>query len=98
MSLSADQVRYIAELAKLDLTDEEIERFGGQLSAILENFEQLQKLDTAAIPPTASVLPVDTVLREDEAHQSTPRDAILGNAAHQEEGMFRVDAILDDSQ
>ncbi|MBN1966380.1 MAG: Asp-tRNA(Asn)/Glu-tRNA(Gln) amidotransferase subunit GatC, partial [Anaerolineae bacterium] len=70
--------------------------YAGQLSAILEYAERLQALDTEAIPPTASVLPLRNVLRPDEARPSLPRDAALSNAADAAEGQFRVDAVLDD--
>lgn len=95
MSLSREQVEHIAELAKLKLTDEEIERYGEQLSAILDYFKTLEELDTEAIPPTASVLPLKNVMREDIAHQTLTRDDILANAPDTEAGQFRVKAILD---
>jgi aspartyl-tRNA(Asn)/glutamyl-tRNA(Gln) amidotransferase subunit C len=88
-------VEHIAELAKLQLTDDEIELYAGQLSAILDYVEQLQELDTDAIPPTASVLPLRNVLRPDGIQPSLPRDAALANTADQAEGQFRVDAVLD---
>jgi aspartyl-tRNA(Asn)/glutamyl-tRNA(Gln) amidotransferase subunit C len=90
-------VEHIAELAKLQLTDEEIERYAGQLSDILAYAERLQALDTDAIPPTASVLPLRNVLRADGVQPSLPRDAALANAAEAESGQFRVDAVLDDA-
>jgi aspartyl-tRNA(Asn)/glutamyl-tRNA(Gln) amidotransferase subunit C len=89
-------VEHIAELAKLQLTDGEMELFAGQLSAILEYAERLQAVDTDAIPPTASVLPLRNVLRPDEVQPSLPRASALGNAADQADGQFRVDAVLDD--
>ncbi len=95
-SLSLQQVEYIAELAKLELTDEEKARFREQLSAILEYAERLQQIDTDNIPPTASVVPVDTVMREDIARPGLPRERLLQNAAAQENGMFRVDVILEE--
>ena len=95
MSLSREQVEHIAELAKLKLTDEEITRYGEQLSAILEHFKTLEELDTEAIPPTASVLPLKNIMRADVAHQTLTRDDILANAPDTEAGQFRVKAILD---
>lgn len=94
-SFDTAQVRYIAELAKLDLTEEEIARFGPQLAAILGYFEELSAIDTEHIPPTASVLPLQSVLRADESRPGRERESLLANAAQHEEGMFRVDAILD---
>ena len=95
MKLDRDMVEHIAELAKLQLTDEEIDRYAGQLSAILNYAERLQALDTDAIPPTASVLPLRNVLRQDAAQPSLPRDAALANTADAAEGQFRVKAVLD---
>ncbi|MCI0711466.1 MAG: Asp-tRNA(Asn)/Glu-tRNA(Gln) amidotransferase subunit GatC [Chloroflexi bacterium] len=95
MSLTHKDVEHIAELAKLKLTDEEIERYGKQLSAILDYFEELKQLDTDEIPATASVLSLSNVMREDEPHQTLTRDEILANAPDQENGQFRVKAILD---
>jgi aspartyl-tRNA(Asn)/glutamyl-tRNA(Gln) amidotransferase subunit C len=95
--LRKEEVEHIAELAKLALTDEEKERYRTQLSAILDYAAQLQSLDTSNIPPTASVLPVNTVLREDKARPGMPRENLLANAHAQEEGMFRVDVVLDEA-
>lgn len=96
MSLSIEEVEHIAELAKLELTQEEKQRYAEQLSAILDYANRLQQIDTGDIPPTASVLPVDTVLRPDEARNSIPRDILLANAAGKEDGMFKVDVILEE--
>ena len=95
MKLSLEEVHHIAELAKLALTEEEKEKFREQLSAILEYAERLQKLDTEAIPPTATVLPLRNVMREDEVEPSFPREEILANAPAAEEGYFQVRAILE---
>lgn len=95
MKLNRAMVEHIAELAKLQLTEEEIDRYAEQLSDILAYAEKLQALDTDAIPPTASVLPLRNVLRPDEVAPSLPRDEVLANAADTAEGQFRVDAILD---
>jgi aspartyl-tRNA(Asn)/glutamyl-tRNA(Gln) amidotransferase subunit C len=94
-TLSLEEVEHIAELAKLALTDEEKQRYREQLSAILDYVQSLNKIDTSDIPPTASVLPVDTVLRADAHRPEPPRDDLLENAAEREDGMFRVDAILE---
>lgn len=95
MKLDRAMVEHIAELAKLQLTEEEIDRYAEQLSDILAYAEKLQALDTDAIPPTASVLPLRNVLRPDQVVPSLPRDEALANAADTAEGQFRVDAILD---
>ena len=93
--LSRVEVEHIAELAKLSLTDEEKERFREQLSAILEYAEILQRLDTEAIPPTATVLPLQNVMVADEVRPSSPREDILVNSPDAENGCFKVRAILE---
>jgi len=93
--LSHDEVEHIAELAKLSLTDDEKERFGKQLSAILEYAEILQRLDTEAIPPTATVLPLQNVMVVDEVRPAFSREDVLANAPEAEDGCFKVRAILE---
>ncbi len=95
MKLSRAKVEHIAELAKLGLTEEEKEKFREQLSAILEYAEVLQRLDTEAIPPTATVLPLRNVMRPDEVAPSFPQEDILASAPDAAEGCFRVRAILE---
>jgi aspartyl-tRNA(Asn)/glutamyl-tRNA(Gln) amidotransferase subunit C len=95
VTIDRAMVEHIAELAKLQLTDQEIDLYAGQLSAILEFAGRLQALDTDAIPPTASVLPLQNVLRPDVAQPSLPRDEALSNAADAADGQFRVEAVLD---
>ncbi len=96
MGLTRTQVQHIAELARLELSEEELNRMTGQLSAILEYAARLQQLDTEAIPPTASVVPLENVMREDTVTPSLPRDAVLANAPDKDEKneFFRVRAIL----
>jgi aspartyl-tRNA(Asn)/glutamyl-tRNA(Gln) amidotransferase subunit C len=95
MKLSLEQVEHIAQLARLTLSDEEKALYQGQLSAILEYFEKLEGLDTEAISPTATVLPLRSVMREDEPKPSAPREDILANAPAAEDGCFEVPAVLD---
>ncbi len=95
MALSQEDVQHIAELAKLNLTDTEIEQYGGQLSEILAYAENLSKLDTSAIPPTASVLPLRNILADDEVQSTLDRQVLLNNAPDTEAGQIRVKAILD---
>ena len=95
MKLSREEVEHIAELAKVGLTEEEKTLFQEQLSAILEYAEMLQQVDTAAIPPTATVLPLRNVMRPDETRPSLPREDVLANAPQSEGGCFRVKAILE---
>jgi aspartyl-tRNA(Asn)/glutamyl-tRNA(Gln) amidotransferase subunit C len=95
MKLSHAEVEHIAELAKLELTEEEKIKFCEQLSAILEYAEMLQQLDTEAIPPTATVLPLQNVMWPDEVTPSFSQEDILANAPDAAEGCFRVRAILE---
>jgi aspartyl-tRNA(Asn)/glutamyl-tRNA(Gln) amidotransferase subunit C len=96
VKIDRDMVEHIANLAKLQLTDDEIELYAEQLSAILEYAERLQTLDTDAILPTASVLPLRNVLRPDAARPSLARDEVLANAADSADGQFKVEAVLED--
>ena len=95
MNLSREEVEHIAQLARLELRDEEKALYQEQLSAILGYFERLQALDTEAIPPTATVLPLRSVMREDEVQSPMKREDILSNAPADEDGCFQVPAVLD---
>ncbi|MBI5669617.1 MAG: Asp-tRNA(Asn)/Glu-tRNA(Gln) amidotransferase subunit GatC [Chloroflexi bacterium] len=96
MELSHDAVRWIADLARLELTDEEISLYAGQLSHILQHFERLQELDTSHIEPTASVLPLKNVMRPDVAQPPLPPEAVIANAPDALDNQFRVSAVLDE--
>jgi aspartyl-tRNA(Asn)/glutamyl-tRNA(Gln) amidotransferase subunit C len=93
--LSVEEVNHIAMLARLELTDEEKERFRRQLSAILEYAARLQQLDTSGIAPTSSVLPSRSALRPDEPRPGLSLEALLENAPAVEQGQFRVPPILE---
>lgn len=95
MSLTIAEVQHIAELARLGLSPEETVHYRDQLSAILEYAAILQKVDTSAIPPTATVLPLRNVMRPDVVEPSLPREDVLANAPHAVDCCFRVPAILD---
>jgi aspartyl-tRNA(Asn)/glutamyl-tRNA(Gln) amidotransferase subunit C len=94
MELSHEEVRRIAELAKLDLSDDEVALYAGQLSHILQYFQRLQAVDTSHIPPTASVLPLKNVLREDVAAAPLSPEQVIANASDADENQFRVSAVL----
>lgn len=96
MELSHDMVRSIAELAKLELTDDEITLFAGQLSEILQYFEHLQTLDTSHLTATDSVLPLKTVLRPDVVAQPLDPQTAIANAPDSEDDQFRVSAVLEE--
>ena len=95
MALSTEEVEHIAALARLRLTPAEKAQFREQLSAILDYMTMLRRLDTAAIEPTASVLPLRSVLRPDEVRPSLAPAELLANAAAAEAQMFRVPPVLD---
>lgn len=95
MALSIDEVNHIAELARLNLTEEEKARFREQLSAILEYAARLQALDTMGIPPTSSILPARSVLRADHSRPGLALETLLRNAPEVEEDQFRVPPILE---
>ncbi len=93
--LSPAEVEHVAELAQLALSDDEKELFRRQLSSILEYAERLQSLDTEAIPPTATVLPLENVMREDCVQPSLPVADVLANAPATEGNCFRVPVVLE---
>jgi aspartyl-tRNA(Asn)/glutamyl-tRNA(Gln) amidotransferase subunit C len=95
MALTREQVAHVAELAKLKLTQSEIDLFQKQLSAVLDDVARLDELDTDQIPPTAAVLPLHNVMRADERRASWPRDEMLANAPDQEDGFVRVKVVLE---
>ena len=95
MALSREEVKHIALLARVGVTEEEVERFREQLSNILENFQILQKIDTSKIPPTGHAVEVKNVLRPDEVLPSLPPSEVLANAPKAEESCFKVHAVLE---
>lgn len=95
MTLTLDEVRHIARLARLSLTPEEEQRFQQQLSSILEHAQRLSHVDTTAIPPTASVLPLPARLRPDASRTATSRPSILANAPDAEGDYFRIPPVFD---
>jgi aspartyl-tRNA(Asn)/glutamyl-tRNA(Gln) amidotransferase subunit C len=95
MKLDREQVLHIAELAKLELTEHETELFAEQLSAILAYAEQLNALDTEAIPPTAQAIYQRNVMRPDEPAPSLAPDQALANAPKRKDDYFQVKPILE---
>jgi aspartyl-tRNA(Asn)/glutamyl-tRNA(Gln) amidotransferase subunit C len=100
MSLTADQVRWVAHLARLELSDAELETMTRQLSSIVDYVDQIQRLDTANVEPLAHALPVHNVFREDELVPSLPVDEALANAPDRRrdsrgEHFYGVPAVLD---
>ena len=90
MAISRDEVLHVARLARLALTDDEIERLGAQLNAILEAVGKVAELDLEGVEPTAHPLELVNVWAEDEPRPSLPVDEALANAPDHEAGFFRV--------
>lgn len=95
MKLDRAQVEKIAVLARLQLTEPELERLSGELSDILTHVDELSKLDTRGVAPTAHVGPVATPLREDVPHKTLPLDEALRNAPASQGSAFRVPRIIE---
>ncbi|WP_199624748.1 Asp-tRNA(Asn)/Glu-tRNA(Gln) amidotransferase subunit GatC [Paenibacillus alkalitolerans] len=95
MSVTINDVEHVASLARLELSDAEKERFTEHLNAILKYAEKLNELDTETVAPTSHVLPLRNVMREDEARPSWPLEDVLANAPEEEDGQFRVPAVLE---
>ena len=96
MEISKEQVEHVAKLARLEVSEDEKAMFARQLSAILTYMDQLKEVDTGGVEPTATVLPTESVFREDEVTPSLPQEQTLANAPDQAEGFFRVPKILED--
>ncbi|HTJ75966.1 MAG TPA: Asp-tRNA(Asn)/Glu-tRNA(Gln) amidotransferase subunit GatC [Acidimicrobiales bacterium] len=92
--ISREDVVHVARLARLDVTDDEVDRFTEQLAAVLEHAADVAALDTTGVPPTAHPLPLVNVLREDVPGPSLDRDEVLSMAPAVEDGQFRVPRIL----
>ena len=93
-SLTRSDVEHVAHLARLGLAEEELARLEGQLNHILDQYAKLAELDTDAIPPTAQVIELENILREDVARPSLPAEDVLANAPEREGDSFVVPAIL----
>jgi aspartyl-tRNA(Asn)/glutamyl-tRNA(Gln) amidotransferase subunit C len=95
MKLSREEVVHIATLARLGMSEADIEKAREQLSNILENFEVLKELDTQDVPPTAQSIKLQNVMREDVTEPSLPAEDVLANAPDREEDLFKLRAVLD---
>jgi len=95
--IDRQQVRKVAQLARLDLTEAEIEEFTGQLGAMLEYVEKMNELDTATVEPLAHCLPIHNVFRADEVRESLGTEQTLANAPQRDGPFFKVPKILEDS-
>jgi aspartyl-tRNA(Asn)/glutamyl-tRNA(Gln) amidotransferase subunit C len=92
--ITRDDVVHVARLARLELTDAEVELFTEQLAAVLDHADDVEALDTAGVPPTAHPLPIVNVFRDDVARPSLDRGEVLAMAPAAEDDRFRVPRIL----
>ena len=95
MSISKDDVRKIAKLARLKLTDAEVELYQGQLLKILDSMNELKKADTSSVEPTTSVLGMTNVLREDKPQPFSDVEALLANAPEREGPFYKVRKVIE---
>ncbi len=95
MALTADDVRWVAHLARLELSDAELQHLTPQLSAILDYVQQLQQINTEGVEPLAHPLPIQNVFRADEPQPSLPVDAAMANAPERHADFYSVPAVLE---
>ena len=96
MKLSREEVLHIARLARMGITDDEVDKLSDQLSDILDNFEVLQQVDTENVPPTAQSIALNNVTRDDTIADSYTPEYILSNAPFREDDYFKIHAVLED--
>lgn len=91
--ISTDDVKHVAKLARLELTEEETEKYSKQLGDILKYVEQMNELDTTGVEPMPHAIPVYNVMREDVVKYEQTKDELMSNAPFEEDGFFRVPKI-----
>jgi aspartyl-tRNA(Asn)/glutamyl-tRNA(Gln) amidotransferase subunit C len=96
MKLSREEVLHISRLARMGVTDFDVDKMMEQLSNILENFEILSSVDTEGVPPTAQSIAIQNVMRGDQIEPSLPQIEVLANAPRQEGEFFKVNAVLEE--
>ena len=97
-SISRSDVEHVADLARLHLTDEELDRMQAQLSKIIDAIDTLQQVDTSHVGPTASVIQIENVMRDDEARPGMGREAALANAPLRDDPFLRVPTVLEEGR
>jgi aspartyl-tRNA(Asn)/glutamyl-tRNA(Gln) amidotransferase subunit C len=95
--ITRDDVKHVATLARLEVSEEELDLFTGQLAAVLAHADDVASLDTEGIPPTAHPLPLENVLRADEVRPSLDRAEVLSQAPAVEENRFKVPPVLGEA-
>jgi aspartyl-tRNA(Asn)/glutamyl-tRNA(Gln) amidotransferase subunit C len=96
MQLSREEVLHVARLARLALSDDEVTRFGAQLSAILDHAARVSEVAADDVPPTSHALPLSNVFRDDEVRDCLPAEKALSTAPEVEDGRFKVPRIIED--
>lgn len=95
MKITKEMVEYVANLARLNLTEQEKERLTEDMADILAYVDKLNELDTSGVEPTSHVIPIYNVLREDVVKESYDREIILENAPSKEDGCFKVPKVVE---
>ena len=95
--IDRETVKNVAKLARLGLTEEEVDLFASQLSVILENIAKLQEVDVSRVSPTAHASRLSTIMRADIPQPSYPPEVLLANAPEQEANCLKVPAVLEES-
>jgi aspartyl-tRNA(Asn)/glutamyl-tRNA(Gln) amidotransferase subunit C len=95
MALSKETVKYVADLSRIELNPDELEKLSKQLQAILDFIDKLSSVDIKNINPTSHILPINNVLREDRPRESLAIKKTLGNAPHPEGNFFGVPKVIE---
>lgn len=98
MAITANEVKHVASLAKLEFTNEELQKFTGQMDEIINMVEQLGEVDTTDVPVTSTVTEEVNVMREDVAVKGTDRTLLMKNVPEEKDGLIKVPAIIDESE
>jgi aspartyl-tRNA(Asn)/glutamyl-tRNA(Gln) amidotransferase subunit C len=95
MTITRAEVAHVARLARLGLSNDEMDQLASELDHILDAMQELRQLDTSAISPTAQVIPLQNVMRDDVPRPAWPVDEILENAPQARDGQFLVPPVLE---
>ena len=98
MAISANEVKHVASLAKLEFSDAKLQKFTGQMDQIINMVQQLSEVDTTDVPVTTTVTDAFNVMREDIAVKGTDRELLMENVPERKDGFIKVPAIIDESE
>ena len=96
--LTADDVRHIALLARIGMTDEDVQNMRNDLSNIMDQFDALTQVDTEGVEPTGHSVDVTSVMRDDVSRPSLPKEDVLANAPNREDDRIRVKAVMEHTE